>query len=140
MGTTNLLLHAASQALKGRPKVPPSRGIFGQSNSEDSRIDTPLDSAPLSPQQGFEFHAPLALLTVPQAGQPYPAFNVTIDLIRNEHLDAARASIKDQAILKELEDEIDKDCDGLRNFLFAAHVRERRILAYFSPSLVTDYK
>lgn len=64
----------------------------------------------------------LAPLTVPQAGQASPPFNVTIDLLRQEHLNAARESLKDPDILNELEDEIERDCDWLRSFLFASQV------------------
>jgi aspartate kinase len=73
--------------------------------------DTPATFTSLSP------------LTVPQAGQLKPEFNLTVDILRTEHLDAARASVKDPFILKELEEEIERDCDWLRNFLFAAHVK-----------------
>jgi len=59
-------------------------------------------------------------LTVPQAGQTSPEFNATVDIIRMEHLHAARASVRDPHILEELEAEIEKDCDWLRGFLFAA--------------------
>jgi aspartate kinase len=50
------------------------------------------------------------------------SFNRTVDVLRSEHLTAARASLNDPEILKELEDEIERDCDSLRSFLFAAQV------------------
>ena len=53
-----------------------------------------------------------------------PSFNTTVDLIRSEHLTAARSSVRDSGLLKDLEAEIDRDCDGLRSFLFAAQVSE----------------
>jgi aspartate kinase len=59
---------------------------------------------------------------VPQTGQTSPEFNTTVDLIRSEHIRAARASVRDPYILEELEAEIEKDCDWLRGFLFAAQV------------------
>lgn len=51
-----------------------------------------------------------------------PAYHVTVDLIRSEHLAAARSSIRDPEILKELQEEIERDCEWLRNFLLAAKV------------------
>jgi len=61
-------------------------------------------------------------LVVPKAGQASPEFNVTVDLVREQHVEAARASVQDPDILGELEEEIEKDCDWLRSFLFAAKV------------------
>ncbi|KAJ2913805.1 hypothetical protein MD484_g6618, partial [Candolleomyces efflorescens] len=55
-------------------------------------------------------------------GTPLPAFHATVDLIKEEHFKAARASIEDPEILEELEDEIDRDCEWLRSFLYAAKV------------------
>jgi aspartate kinase len=51
-----------------------------------------------------------------------PAYHVTVDLIRSEHLAAARSSIRDPKILEELQEEIERDCEWLRNFLLAAKV------------------
>lgn len=51
-----------------------------------------------------------------------PEFYKTVDLLRDEHILAARSSIRDPAILQELEDEIERDCEWLRNFLFAAKI------------------
>jgi aspartate kinase len=45
-----------------------------------------------------------------------------VDLVREQHIEAARASVRDPDILEELEEEIEKDCDWLRSFLFAAQV------------------
>jgi hypothetical protein len=59
---------------------------------------------------------------VPQTGQTSPEFNTTVDIIRSEHLAAARSSVTDPFLLEELEAEIEKDCDWLRGFLFAAQV------------------
>ena len=57
-------------------------------------------------------------------GKAVAAFNATVDLLRKEHLETARESVRDPKILKELEDEIEKDCEWLRGFLFAAHVSQ----------------
>ena len=51
------------------------------------------------------------------------SFNATVDLILSEHMTAARACVRNPEILKELESEIERDCDQLRSFLFAAQVR-----------------
>lgn len=50
-------------------------------------------------------------------------FSVTVDLIRSEHLAAAKASVETPEILQEIEEEIHRDCDWLRAFLYAAQVR-----------------
>lgn len=51
------------------------------------------------------------------------SFNKTVDLIHSEHIAAARDCVNGQAILSELEAEIDRDCENLRAFLYAAQVR-----------------
>ncbi|KIK90852.1 hypothetical protein PAXRUDRAFT_831320 [Paxillus rubicundulus Ve08.2h10] len=89
LGTTNLLLRAASEARQRPPTKTPSL----------SGTITPLTN-----------------------GQSSPEFSTTVDLIRAEHLAAAKASIETPEILQELEAEIERDCDWLRAFLFAAQV------------------
>lgn len=127
LGTTNLLLKAASEArqrhkfFNGSGTMTPStNGIFRRSSetSPNSPIRRSSSfSSPSSPSTG-----PLTPLITPQTGQSEPAFNVTVDLIRSEHMSAAKASVKNPEILQELEAEIDQDCDWLRSFLFAAQV------------------
>ncbi|KAJ8595578.1 aspartate kinase [Rhizopogon salebrosus TDB-379] len=125
LGTTNLLLRAASEARRpksfnGSGTVTPN-GVYGRSletspstprirSSPSSRPSSPLAMSPLSP------------LIVPHTGQAQPGFNVTVDLIRSEHISAAKACIQSSEILQGLEAEIDRDCDWLRSFLFAAQV------------------
>ena len=53
---------------------------------------------------------------------PAPSFNGTVDLIKSEHVAAARASVRDPEILHALEEEIERDCESLRSFLLAAQV------------------
>ena len=53
------------------------------------------------------------------------SFNGTVDILRLEHLTAARSAVRDPEILKELEYQIERDIDSLRSFLFAAQVRGR---------------
>ncbi|KAG1741522.1 Aspartate/glutamate/uridylate kinase [Suillus paluster] len=126
LGTTNLLLKAASEA-RQRHKffngigttTPSTNSIFG-SLSGTAPTTPPMrssSSSPSSPATGA-----LIQLIAPQTGQIQPEFNVTVDLIRSEHMSAAKASIKNPEILQELEAEIDQDCDWLRSFLFAAQV------------------
>ena len=68
----------------------------------------------------------LLLRAVSEALKPapaeLPAYHVTVDLIRSEHLAAASSSVRDPEILKELQEEIERDCEWLRNFLLAAKV------------------
>lgn len=45
-----------------------------------------------------------------------------MDVIRQEHFNAAEANIRDADIKKAFEDEVDADCEWLRNFLFASQV------------------
>ena len=58
----------------------------------------------------------------PPTGNDSPAFLATVDLIRSEHVTAARSSITSLASLEDLEEEIAKDCDALRSFLVAIQV------------------
>ncbi len=53
---------------------------------------------------------------------PVTSFGATVDLIHSEHLTAACSLIRDQNLLKQLEAEVERDCEGLRTFLFAAQV------------------
>lgn len=124
LGTTNLLLKAASEA-RQRHKLyngsgtmtPSTNGIFRRSSDASPTPMRRSSSSPSSPCTGA-----LTPLITPQTGQSQPEFNVTIDLIRSEHINAAKASVKNPEILQELEAEIERDCDWLRSFLFAAQV------------------
>ena len=64
----------------------------------------------------------------PPSEKDEPPFFATVDLIRSEHIRAARSSITGVTILKELEEEIEKDCDALRSFLMAVQVSAHRYL------------
>lgn len=133
LGTTNLLIQAATEALRRRPKnnsigsgtgTPQinGNGLFrGMSLSEGP--DTPNRRGSSSGSASPPAMSPLT--AQPGQGRPsssLPEFNQTVDLIRSEHVTAAKASVRDPEILKELEDEIERDCDWLREFLFAAKV------------------
>jgi aspartate kinase len=127
LGTTNLLLRSASEALQRRTKscsspgttTPVTRGLFGA--GFDGSQSPPL-SPPLHRESPFGSQTSFPSLIVPKSGQALPKFNVTVDLIREQHITAARASVRDPYIMGELEEEIEKDCDWLRSFLFAAQV------------------
>ncbi|KAG1841820.1 Aspartate/glutamate/uridylate kinase [Suillus subalutaceus] len=125
LGTTNLLLKAASEARQrhklfdGSGTMTPSTNSIFRRSSETSP-NSPMrrsSTSPSSPATGA-----LTPLITPQTGQSQPEFNVTVDLIRSEHMNAAKASVKNPEILQEIVAEIDRDCDWLRSFLFAAQV------------------
>lgn len=133
LGTTNLLLRSASQTLQRRRKssapsgttTPVTRGLFGAGyDGSQSPPRSPQPRGRLTPNSSPQNFTGLTLtpLTVPQVGHAQPEFNVTVDIIREEHLKAANASVRDPDILEELVEEIENDCDWLRNFLFAAQV------------------
>jgi hypothetical protein len=86
-------------------------------------------------------------LSLPFAGGPLPAFSATVDLIRSEHITAARANVLDKYILRELETEIERDCEALRGFLYATQVSSypmhsgtRSFLYLGCPRLLTRYR
>ncbi|KAI0044317.1 aspartate kinase [Auriscalpium vulgare] len=110
LGTTNLLLRAASEALRrGQPSAPFS--VPGSPSGTPSHSGFLRNSSP-----------PLAPLANGNGQGEHPAFSATVDIIRSEHLAAARAVVKNKAILADLETDIERDCDGLRGFLYATQV------------------
>jgi len=48
-------------------------------------------------------------------------------VIKKGHLEAARRSLKAGPLRDELEEEIERDCDQLREFLYAAQVSLRTV-------------
>ena len=99
-------------------------------NNSDTSQSPPTSPRPRSrssrsssPTPVFGF-TPLseANATEPQLQESVPEFYKTVEIIRKEHRAAACDSIKDPNILDELLNEIDRDCEWLRNFLFAAKV------------------
>lgn len=128
LGTTNLLLRAASEALTPRSNptkpigssgfaTPVSMGLFGP---RAYRSDSHSQSPPMTPTEAPLFN--FVPLVESGPAEPAPAYHLTVDLIRSEHLAAARLSVRDPVILKELQEEIERDCEWLRNFLLAAKV------------------
>ncbi|KAH9911164.1 Aspartate/glutamate/uridylate kinase [Amylocystis lapponica] len=126
LGTTNLLLRAASEALQrsaspsGTPgHVTPST-LFSRLAQVQSPADNSLQRCASPPRPESTTFASLAM--TPDRSYAVPAFNGTVDILRTEHLNAARSSVRDPEILRDLEAEIERDCDSLRSFLFAAQV------------------
>lgn len=114
LGTTNLLLRASSEALTKPAK---SNGTSGGGTI------TPITQSLLNMSLGHSRGSSCGNSS-PQSSSSTsePEFYKTVDLLRDEHIFAARSSIRDPAILQELEDEIERDCEWLRSFLFAAKV------------------
>lgn len=136
LGTTSLLLRAASEALRRGPSGPKRNGsvdtpgimtpvtksVFGSSTTPPQSTSPPSsprarngssarDGSPTTSFGGFTPMTP-----------PPPDFHATADIIRQEHLKAARASVQDPDIRRQLEDEIERDCDWLLHYLSAAQI------------------
>lgn len=119
------------------------RGLFGRTYGygSDGSHSPPSDSPNLRSRSssssgkgagGIFGFTPLSGATTPGTPrEPLPAFHATVDVIKEEHFKAARANIQDPEILAELEDEIDRDCEWLRSFLYAAKVCSDRELCLF---------
>ncbi|EJD43356.1 aspartate kinase [Auricularia subglabra TFB-10046 SS5] len=130
LGTTNLLLRAAAEALQ-RPNTPtatpgtstPSPG-YPWSRQQSLAMSSISTSPPGTPQtNGARSGSPdQAQITALPNGISDAPFNATVDLILSEHITAARGLIRDDVLLKELEQEMERDCEALRGFLFAAQV------------------
>ncbi|KAI0659378.1 aspartate kinase [Cubamyces menziesii] len=121
LGTTNLLLKAASEALQrtnGPSETPGTMspaGTFARLSQYQSPFASPGKGSP-------KFDTPGSSLAMSPISAAVPAFSSTVDVIRSEHVNAARATIRNPEVLKELENEIDRDCEALRSFLFATQV------------------
>lgn len=112
LGTTNLLLRAASEALQRSPQV---------NSPVQSGAATPLITPFLS--RGSRTSSPPGTVDVlADQNTGCVSFNKTVDLIQSQHIAAARDCVKGKEILSELEAEIDRDCENLRAFLYAAQV------------------
>ncbi|KAF8672258.1 Aspartate kinase [Rhizoctonia solani] len=146
LGTTNLLLQAASEALR----QPAHNGLSTPARSNSISSSGGLPWSP-TPKRISQPHTPsfsraaspgtgLDRLAARKAGgspprEPSPptpvsantipiSFSRTVDLICSEHVTAARELIRDPDLLRELELEIVRDCDSLRAFLAAAQLIE----------------
>ncbi|KAN0116522.1 aspartate kinase [Russula decolorans] len=110
LGTTNLLLRAASEALR-RPAP-----VF---SPVQSGAATPLtDSLIFRSSRTGSPPVPLSAFAEPST----VSFSKTVDLIQSEHITAARGCVKGKTLLAELETEIVRDCESLRAFLSATQV------------------
>src|SRR5258708_29958933 len=127
LGTTNLLLRAAGEALK-RPSgalgtlmplaSPPSvdsprTWSFPCAIDSSSPPTYPQNLTPPSSLDQKDNDTPLS--------EAFP-FYTTINILQNEHVAAAQETIRDTILLEELKEEIEEDCDALRRFLFATRV------------------
>lgn len=84
-------------------------------NSRSGSPPSLSNSLVLTPVNGLQGQSP-----APEA----PPFSKTVDVIKDEHVKAARkAVVNSEEILKDLEEEIERDCEGLRSFLYATSVR-----------------
>lgn len=179
LGTTNLLLRAASEALQrtsssaspgtpgiATPTIPAATagiahskgfwsrkesvssvvsmtngmsGVNGTASTQRSRADTPNPSSPRSPSSS---PSPFSSFHTPAHNDCFSIqpFHATVDLLRQDHLSAARSTVRDPIILAELETEIIRDCERLREFLFAAQVTsELSIYQTLFSYLILDY-
>ncbi|KAM0749063.1 aspartate kinase [Meredithblackwellia eburnea MCA 4105] len=147
-GTTNLLLRAASEALRpsnstpstsipGTPTAPKSPAPSSKSSLNPllRRSSSLSRSASGSATPAGALSASIASLRMSAAAATSSsaalrleeeaasqAFNATVDQIKQDHLVAARANVKDEDILRELEDDLEYDCERLRSFLLAAQI------------------
>lgn len=139
MGTTNLLLRAAGEAIQRNrisgtlsrtPSIGDSSYFWGRPQAQDAFNS---NSPPSTPLVGFRARGyssprstspspfqltPISSIVTGQ-GQPYIG---TVDLVKSEHIAAAMQSVRDPALLKDLIGEIENDCDNLRSFLAATQV------------------
>ncbi|CAE6479721.1 unnamed protein product [Rhizoctonia solani] len=142
LGTTNLLLQAATEALRqpalGGLNTPTRRNSMSSSGGlpwsptpkKSALLQSPVFSRPDSPGTGLDKLAARKAGGSPprESSPPTPtsavSFSSTVDTIRDEHVAAAEQLIRDPDLLRELEHEIVRDCDGLRAFLGAAQLIE----------------
>lgn len=137
LGTTNLLLQAAAQALEFEDHDPPSlsASLASLPPLGSSTPSTPLTSDPAatsasasSPVRAAGGHAPerepssSPASRSPSRPQP-PLYQATVEQILSDHLEAARANVQNRERLVQLEQDLSADCAHLREFLLAARVR-----------------
>jgi len=104
--------------------TPVTRGLFGaygMSPNHRSVSQSP-PSSPIS-RSSSDFRGSLTFTPIIGKGEKVhqvPDFVNTVELLRQEHLNAARECVtKHEEILQELEEEIERDCDWLTSFLYA---------------------
>jgi len=154
LGTTNLLLRASAEVLRrdsihssngngnGNKSSPPDNpgtgtvtpvtrslfGVYGMTPNYRSVSQSP-PSSPIS-RSSSDFRGNLTFTPITVKGEKgekvhqVPDFVNTVELLRQEHLNAARECVtKHEEILRELEEEIERDCDWLTSFLYALKAR-----------------
>ncbi|KIK04821.1 hypothetical protein K443DRAFT_120803 [Laccaria amethystina LaAM-08-1] len=124
LGTTNLLLRASSEALQQRSKTAGTLGTTTPCWWNRFRwIAVATNEPPITEQIARIYVSFIRIHPInadSQCTDTLPKFHATVDLLKQEHINAARASIRDPEILLELQEEIDRDCERLRSYLFAA--------------------
>ncbi|GAA6043870.1 hypothetical protein JCM8097_001202 [Rhodosporidiobolus ruineniae] len=127
-GTTNLLLRAAAEALRPKPQdlsssVPSLLNSPSPSPGPHSGAATPRGSS-----AGGSLSNSLASLRMLDrrlagAAEERQLFDDTVDQIKRDHLEAARRVVThSEEVLREVEEELDYDCERLRGFLRAAQI------------------
>jgi aspartate kinase len=84
-------------------------------------------SASPSPFQSSASPASPTVAQQPESGRGSPEsyladFHATVDILKRDHIAAARKQIRDEELLEELIHELERDCESLRSFLSAAQV------------------
>ena len=100
----------------------------GHSRASSPSPFVPLSSCTPTPSSLSSSLSSLPAVSAPAAAaaaqeDETPDFNRTVDQIRDDHFESARGAVKDEGLLEELLAEIERDCEGLRSFLYAAQVR-----------------
>ncbi|WWC91818.1 uncharacterized protein L201_006765 [Kwoniella dendrophila CBS 6074] len=104
--------------------------IMSSSISSLSQLDVNNNTrssspSPFTPSSGFRGRSPPKSPTTVEAEQQQEeeqGFHKTVDILKKGHLEAARNSLKSGPLRDELEDEIERDCESLRGFLYAAQI------------------
>ena len=112
LGTTNLLLRAASEALRRTPPSALSPVLSGAATPLTDSLICRSSRAGSPPETPISFPEHCT-----------GSFSKTVDMILSEHIAAARDCVKGKTHLAELEAEIIRDCESLRAFLSATQVR-----------------
>ncbi|WWC64495.1 uncharacterized protein I303_107105 [Kwoniella dejecticola CBS 10117] len=151
LGTTNLLLQASREALTPPSSSSAAGGVSGtttpffpkrvgsgffgkdlsSSVSSLSQLDINGSGRSSSPSPFFSSNrsrSPPKSPTTPSTSAAQEVqdqeegFHKTVDLIKKGHLEAARVTLRAGPLRDELEDEIERDCESLRGFLYAAQI------------------
>lgn len=151
LGTTNLLLRAASEVLRrnslsmvGTPAQTPGpstpsavASFWGRPQAQDaftpcSPPGTPVVGALTRSHSSPRSASPSQSCTINGNSDKEHMFNATVDLLKSEHTAAAKQSVNDPTLLRELIEEMDHDCEALRGFLFATQVTKLTFLFRYS--------